>query len=467
MKLLAFWGVWLHMTVSILGILMYVVSTHALQQHRHPAAAVSWMLCFFFVPYLALPAYLFFGQRKIRPGSADSPLPLPIAPSTAPGRHWLSSMLMTLGALPARAEGRLTLHTDAAQAEAALWRLIDGARSRLMVSTYVLGDDRIGRMLIERLARRAREGIEVYLLLDGVGCLRVPASRLAPLVSASGHVARAFPPLRRLLHRQSNIRNHRKLVCVDGHLLWSGGRNFADEYFAGNAERQAWFDLSFDVDGPMGADGETIFRHDWALATGLSLPAAASACAPAEAVDAADAAASDVQLLPSGPDQPIDSLEALLVTACFRARRRILIVTPYLIPNSSLLQAMMLAARRQVQVDVVIPRRSNHRLADYARSRAIRQLATAGVRIWLAPKMNHAKACVFDDLALCGSANLDSRSLFLNFEVTAVFYRAEVGAEVAAWIEARRAESQRYEPRPVTLARDLFEGAVLWLGFQL
>ncbi len=463
MKLLAFWGVWLHMTVSILGILMYVISTHALQQHRHPAAAVSWMLCFFFVPYLALPAYLFFGQRKIRPGSADSPLPLPIAPAMAPGRHWLSTMLMTLGALPARAEGRLALHTDAAQAEAALWRLIDGARSRLLVSTYVLGDDRIGRMLIERLAQRARDGIDVYLLLDGVGCLPVRASWLAPLVEAGGHVARAFPPLRRLLHRQSNIRNHRKLVCADGLRLWSGGRNFADEYFTGNAECEAWFDLTFDVEGPLAADGEAIFRHDWALATGLSLPATAAGELeePAESMD------SDVQLLPSGPDQPIDSLEALLVTACFRARRRILIVTPYLIPNSSLLQAMMLAARRQVQIDVVIPRRSNHRLADYARSRAIRQLSTAGVRIWLAPKMNHAKACVFDDLALCGTANLDSRSLFLNFEVTAVFYRAEVGARVASWIEARRAESQRYVPRPVTLARDLFEGAVLWLGFQL
>lgn len=530
MTIVAVLGIWIHLAISILGILLYVLTTHALQQHRHPAAAVAWMLAFFFVPYLALPAFLFFGQRKLRPRAEDRRRRIALQNAMGdPRRHWLSKMLRSLGATPGRPQGDLHLHLDAARAEAALWRILAAARHRIYVSTYVLGHDRIGGELIRVLAQRAREGLEVRLLLDGVGCLRVRRWHVEPLVSAGGHVARAFPPLRRLFRRQSNIRNHRKLVVADAQVMWTGGRNFADEYFAGHATLTPWFDLSLDVSGPLAADGEAVFCGDWLLATGESLaptsehgvaaeaarepshvsPAAAASDldtlalthadvamtvtagtdATAEAVtvaragavpawlgsgavadsrqDPEDAPANEVQLLPSGPDQPIDSLESLLVTACFRATRRILIVTPYLIPNAALIQALCLAARRQVQVDVVIPARSNHPLADFARGRAVREIAMAGVNVWLAPGMNHAKACVFDDLALCGSANLDSRSLFLNFELTTVLYRRELAEELAGWITARRAEAVAYEPRPVSLTRDLLEGAVLWIGFQL
>lgn len=451
--LLTFWGTWVHVSVSILGLLLYLASTHTLKQHRHPTAALSWILSFLFVPYLALPAYVFFGQRKIRPATlnaADIDTPLGV-------RHWMSAMLETLGASPARAAADIGLHEDAPAARDALWTCIDQAIGHVHVSTYLLRDDEMGRELVRRLAQAADRGVRVRLLIDGVGCLLVRNALLRPLIDSGGQVARAFPPLRRLLRTQSNFRNHRKYLVADGVRLWMGGRNFGDEYFEGSASQPGWLDLTLDACGALAADADRIFARDWLLATGQALPAMA-----AKAVDGSDA-----QLLGSGPDQAMDSLDALLVTATFRARRRILICTPYLIPDPALQQAICLAALRRVSVDVILPRRTNHWLADQARARALRALTAAGVRVWLTPRMNHAKAAVFDDIAMCGSANMDARSLFLNFEITLVIYRRDTAAAIASWIERRRGEGRRFVPRPASIARDMFEGAVLWLGFQL
>ena len=131
---------------------------------------------------------------------------------------------------------------------------------------------------------------------------------------------------------------------------------------------------------------------------------------------------------------------ALLVSAAYRARRRIALVTPYFVPDAALLMALCLAARRGVVVDLLLPARSNHRLSDIARGRALRSLAQAGGRIWLAPQMLHAKLAVIDDeLALAGSANFDSRSLFLNYELMVAFHAAPRRARVADWFERERA----------------------------
>lgn len=459
MAVLTHWATWMHLSMSILGLLLYVASTHALQQRRHPAAAMSWILSFFFVPYLALPAYFFFGQRKMAPTSRIGAAHGNGPPPADERGQWLSSMLQALGAAPSRNGVGLTLHQDGSEAEQALWAMMERAGHSIHVCTYLIGDDRIGRLLVERLAAHAARGIDVRLLLDGVGGLLVRRHRLAPLQKAGGHVARAFPPLRRLLHRQSNFRNHRKQVVVDARHLWMGGRNFADEYFVGNTDHPPWADLSLHVSGDVARDAQAVFLADWRLATGVDAPPPRFAQPPA--------AGRELQLVASGPDQSQDSLQALLVTGCYRAQSRIRIVTPYLIPDPALQQALALAARRDVAIDIVLPARSNHVLADAARRRALRELATVGVSVWLTPGMVHGKAVVFDDVALVGSANLDIRSLFLNFELTMVLYEPRAAQSLAQWIDRLRADAHPYRPQPVSMLRDLYEGAVLWLGFQL
>ena len=177
---------------------------------------------------------------------------------------------------------------------------------------------------------------------------------------------------------------------------------------------------------------------------------------------------SRAQFLPSGPDQTEDTVHALLIDACFQARQRLLAVTPYFVPDISLETAMRLAARRGVQIDLCIPAVSNHRLADYARNRALRSLSQAGVNIHLMPYMNHAKAVVLDEtLAVSGSVNLDSRSLLLNYECAVVFYGASEIDWLANWIEALIPETQLFVSRRPSLLRDLAEGLLLTVAYQL
>lgn len=173
-------------------------------------------------------------------------------------------------------------------------------------------------------------------------------------------------------------------------------------------------------------------------------------------------------MLPSGPDCADDTVHTVLLTACFRARSRILAVTPYLVPDESLLSALVLAARRGVRVDLIVPARSNHRLADIARHGPMRELAAAGARLWMTSAMVHAKAVVVDDqLAMAGSANLDSRSLFLNFELMTVFYDPAAIARITEWVDALASDAHRYRAHASTLARHVGEGLVTWLAFQL
>ena len=250
---------------------------------------------------------------------------------------------------------------------------------------------------------------------------------------------------------------------ADGQRLWSGGRNLADEYFIDRPGHPAWVDLSFVVHGPLAAQAQAQFKADWRAARGRRMhhapPAAAPSALPAPVL---------AQWVASGPDHADDTLHALLMSGGYQAQHRIWAVTPYFVPDDALLDAWCLACRRGVQVSLLVPLRSNHRVADWARERALRQLVAAGAQVWLAPGMLHAKAVLIDDeLALCGSLNLDARSLFLNYEAMAVFYSAEQVGWLSDWYERQLAHAQPYVARRPSLAHDIFEGVVRAIGFQL
>jgi cardiolipin synthase A/B len=320
--------------------------------------------------------------------------------------------------------------------------------------------------VIDRLRDKARSGVRVRLLLDGMSRWMGGRADLKRLTDAGG-VCRLFvPPLRSPLKGRTNLRDHRKLLVADAGSdaarLWSGGRNLKTEYFEGEPGTPPWHDLSFDLRGPLVAQASALFEHDWAFANGQ--PPAAEGRVAKDVPRLADGA----QLVASGPDQVDDTIHALLVTAAYRARRRIALITPYFVPESALLMALCLAARRGVAVDLLMPARSNHLLSDLARGRAVRALAQAGGRVWLAPGMLHAKLAVIDHaLALAGSANLDSRSLFLNYELMFAFHKAADVRRFAAWFDTERVSARRYVPKPPGLARDVAEGMLLWVGFQL
>ena len=462
----AYW-LTLHGLVTVLAVLLYVIASHVLHQRRHPSAAIAWVLFILLMPYVALPAFLTFGSRKQARPRNRAALTAPDPAAAASESSWAVQTAAALGQPAPAAYHALHLHADGTEALAALWQTIDGAEHSIDLCTFIVGDDALGAQVIERLCGRARAGVKVRLMLDGLGRLMGGRPDLKPLKESGGVVTLFVPPLHSPLKGRTNLRDHRKLLVADAAFesrrLWSGGRNLAAEYFEGAPGRAPWHDLSFDLRGPLVLQASAMFEHDWAFANGRK--ATTNAMPPAPAVAPLTACA---QLVASGPDQVDDTVHALLVTAAYRARRHIRLVTPYFVPDASLLMALCLAARRGVVVELLLPARSNHRLSDVARRRALRALAAAGARIWLVPHMQHAKLAVVDDLvAHTGSTNLDSRSLFLNYELMFAFHDGGAIAACTAWFERERALAVQHLPAPAGLLSDLAEGLVLWVGFQL
>jgi cardiolipin synthase len=357
------------------------------------------------------------------------------------------------------------MHQDGRESASALFATMSQAAERLDICTYILGDDAFGREAMQCMMARARAGVQVRLLVDGVGAAQMPR-RCFRQLHLGGVETKVFSPLfARKTQGPRNLRNHRKMVISDGTQLWAGGRNIAAEYFIGLEGAKPWRDLTFDLQGPVATAAASQFEADWVAAGGRP---AARAATPGTAASIPQSAGGRAQFLPSGPDQAEDTVHALLIDACFHVRERVLAVTPYFVPDASLETAMRLAARRGVKIDLCIPAVSNHRLADFARNRALRALTEAGARIHLLPYMIHAKAVVFDQsLALSGSVNLDSRSLLLNYECAVVFYGATEIDWLAQWIQALIPEASPYDNRAPALWRDIGEGLLLTVAYQL
>ncbi|MFZ9678255.1 MAG: phospholipase D-like domain-containing protein [Quisquiliibacterium sp.] len=460
----------LHGLMTTVGLLVYVIGSHALGQRRHPSAAIAWVMAILLLPELGVPLYLMFGTRKLPKAGrrAVTPLQKLLPDELAPVSMQRLGAAMAMP--PVCAYQALAVHQDGRQAREALFRLVESARERLDVCTFILGRDAFGDALLDALAARARQGVQVRLLVDGVGTLMGGRRDFSGVRQAGVQVTHFVPPLRSPLQwplrGRTNLRNHRKIVVADASQLWSGGRNLAGEYFEGRDGGQAWLDLSFDLQGALASQAAAIFDADWSFArrpdrAWVDLGARHAWPAPGSGGPVA-------QLLPSGPDYADDTVHTALLTACYQARQRILIVTPYLVPDENLLSALALAARRGVQVDFVVPERSNHRLADIARQRPMRDLARAGARLWLAAPMMHAKAVIVDErMAFVGSVNLDGRSLFLNYELMTVFYDQADIARFAHWCESVRQAARLHQPHEPSLLRFVGEGLVLWLAFQL
>jgi len=442
-----------HSLVIVVSVLTYVLTTRAERERRPPAIAIAWVLGMVAFPYLVFPMYLMFGRRK-----------LPRRTSGWSGRrsyaqHWAEDLIESFG-LPPAAPSRAAFHRDGGESHTGLVSVLQGANRRLDICTYILGDDSVGREVTDLMMAGAARGVRVRFLIDGVGALQLPRARLRELRNAGVETAIFSPLLARKTPGPRNLRNHRKLAVADGERLWAGGRNLATEYFMGDKGTTPWLDLSFELAGPTAASAALQFEADWKAAGGKP-----AEILPMPAPPYADGLS---QFLPSGPDQMEDTVHALLIDACFQATQRMLAVTPYFVPDVSLETAMRLAARRGVKIDLCIPAKSNHILADFVRNRSLRALSDAGVSIHLLPRMNHAKAVVFDDgIALCGSCNLDSRSLLLNYESMVVFYDAREIEWLAGWIRALIPSAEAFDNRPPELWRDICEGLLLTVAYQL
>ncbi len=448
-----------HSALVLGGLLIYFLLTKIGQQRRPPASAIAWVMVIGLFPYVGIPLFLLFGMRKF-PRPQRPPHQAPEAPLEDP--LWATGLLAAMGLPPGCRNREIIFHEDGAASKAALLALIESASQHIAFCSFILAPDEVGREVVAALGRAVARGVKVRVLLDTVGGLQ-KSRRHIPVLRAAGVTVRWFMPLlHNPLKGRSNLRNHRKMMIADGARLWSGGRNLAAEYFVDRPGDPMWVDLSFEVRGPLAQQALGLFERDWRMPGGIGR------IRTDETVEAPEASGGRAQLVPSGPDLPDDTVYDLLLTSAYQAKRRIVAVTPYFVPDEALLLAWCMACRRGVAFTLLIPQCSNHKLADLAREQALRELVHAGAEVMLYPAMIHAKALIIDeDLALCGSSNLDARSLFLNFELMTAFYDNVEIDWLSNWVARHTARAKPYKPRVPSWRRDIVEGLARTVGFQL
>jgi cardiolipin synthase len=416
----------LHILPIIGFFLAVTLLVHQGRKRRSPSSTMAWLLAILLVPYIGVPAYVIFGGRKIRRMTKDkADLSLGVkVPGERPVTQGVGSIF------PPRSGNEITLLATGKKACEALVDLIEHARKSIDISTYILGNDETGAAVLAALTRKAEQGVYVRLLLDALGSFRVSKRTLAPFLAAGGHYAFFMPMMHMPFRGRANLRNHRKIMIADGATAIIGGMNIAQDYMGMTASSQRWHDLSFLVKGPVIGDLHHVFHSDWQFAAKRKT---AHEDVPVPALTGATAT---LELVPSGPDVAGDPLYESIVTALFKAKSRVWIVTPYFIPDEMLLKAICIAAKRGVDVRIVVPRVSNHPLADLVRRSYLREAQESGVKICnFTPGMMHAKAILVDGaLGIVGSMNMDMRSFFLNYEVALFISNENMVQELDRWV---------------------------------
>jgi cardiolipin synthase len=432
------------------------------REQRSPAGVAAWLLAMVLVPYVGVPLYLILGGRKMREMIGEKPeLVMVTHVESLPEEVTVADRLFRRHGLPGVSEGnRVVLCGTDQEIFQGLMDVLDRAQKSIYITTYILGTDSVGQAVVDRLVGKAKEGVQVRFLMDYVGSYKVSRTMIRPLMDAGGKVAFFMPVLPVPIRRRANLRNHRKLVVADHKWVLSGGANLADNYMGDTPDAGRWVDLCFILKGPAALDYARVFAQDWKFASGEDLDLSLVE----EESGKKDTGGAVVQVIPSGPDVKGDYLYDAILMAVFAARERLWIVTPYFVPDETLAKALQIAADRGVDVMVVVPRKSNYRLVDLARNQPLRSIEARGGRVhFYNDGMLHAKVMLMDDrLAVIGSANMDMRSLKLNYEVVMASYsRPEIQA-VETWINNLHAVP-RPHPEAVNTVRDFGEGLVKML----
>ena len=443
----------LHVMIYLAAVILAVVSAaHALLRKSDPRSALVWVVICLAIP-LAGPFFYWslganrisrrtlkwrqsgrrLGRGEIAPqvGTAAAEL-LPVAADHLEGLRKLSDRV-TNGTLVAG--NRLSLLCNGEEAYPAMLAAIAAARESIHLSTYIFDNDRTGREFALALREAAGRGVAVRVIIDSIG-EKYSFPRAAKLFAGSGVQVGRFLPLLRGIY--INLRNHRKLLIVDGRLAYTGGMNISDRHLVEEASRPV-IDLHFAVSGPVVTDLQKSFLEDWYFTTGEFLDD--PACFP----DLEPVGPSLVRGIADGPDWEYRKLQWIIAGALSSARERVEIMTPYLIPDRPLVTALATAALRGVEVTFILPRHNNLPFVHWANRAFLPELLRFGIRVFYhPPPFVHTKLFLVDGVwGLIGSANLDPRSLQLNFELNLEIFDPGFCSSLAGHFQEALARSQR------------------------
>jgi len=437
-------GVLPHLLTVAGFFLAFLAIARLVSERKQPSNTLAWLLAIAFIPYLGVPLYLLLGGRKIKRLAARKATLCPIVPglqASAAATSATAKVLMLNGASHPVGGNQIEFIATGEEAFAKLEQGIREAKHTIHIMTFILGRDAVGRRIVKLLAQRAKEGVKVRLLLDSLGCFMTSGRFCDPIRAAGGEVVKFMPVLPIQSRGSSNLRNHRKIVIIDHQFAALGGRNLAVEYMGPTLLKRRWRDFGAVVKGPAASLLNEIFLADWAFASGQPINQVDRDRATELPISTGD---SEVQIAASGPDVLGEPLYEGILSMVQQAEKSIWISTPYFIPDEVLFRLLLIQARAGIDVRVVVPARSNHPITDLARRHFLRELQAAGAKILLyGPGMSHAKMLLVDErIGLMGSANMDLRSLFVNFEVGMVTYSPREAAALSRWMHEVFAHTQ-------------------------
>ncbi len=440
---------WVILILTVVDLAIRVLALGIIPGNRRPTTAMAWLLIIFFVPAVGLVLFLLFGNfrlsrkrraqqdavnTRVRAGTSD----LAMLESGYEGPEWVSSaaeLNKTLGSLPMVDGNRVDLlpgYPDSIKAMAAAVR---DAKEFVNAEFYILSSDHVTDELLTAMEDAAERGVEVRLLFDHLGTLRIKGySRLIARLKASKIRWRPMLPLNPLQGqwRRPDLRNHRKIMVIDGEIAFTGSQNLIEPSYNNPRHRKMgreWVELMASLRGPIVTTLNVVFATDWLSETDESLE---DQLAHRPELHAGHVTA---QVVPSGPGFITENNLRLFNTLIYSAQRKISICSPYFVPDDSLLYAVTTAAQRGVDVELFVSEKGDQFLVHHAQQSYYEALLEAGVRIYLykAPFVLHAKHFTIDnEVAVLGSSNMDMRSFSLNLEVSVMLLGEDIVQRISA-----------------------------------
>ena len=425
-----------------LGFLIAVLVTiHVLLRKREVVSAIGWIGLAWLSPFIGSALYFLLGinrvQRRARNLRQDGEIAAADVPVSLRRDDHLAPLELAAGRItrrPVTTGNSVGLLRNGDAAYPVMLKAIAGAEVSVALSSYILRDDAAGRPFIDALIAAQRRGVAVRVMIDGVGSgyFFSPAYR---------RLRRNRVPTGRFMHSMwpwrmpfLNLRTHKKVLLVDGRVGFAGGINIGAENLVASRPRDPVRDTHFRFEGPVVAQLAEAFVRDWSFVTGEELDG------PDWFPQLGEVGAASARVITSGPDQDLEKIEFVALSAISSARRSIRLMTPYFLPEERVITALALAALRGVAVDIVAPAHSNHRVVDWAARAHVGPLLEEGCRIWRTPPpFDHSKLMVVDGTwCLIGSANWDMRSFRLNFELDVEVYHAALAAQLEGIMRAAR-----------------------------
>lgn len=442
-------------------------------ERKNPSATLAWIMILFLLPVVGILLYFLFSQHiarkkifklyKFEENAIHESLKEQIEEieseefqfATEEAELWKDMIRLnqTYGQSFYTQDNTAEILIDGKRKFHSLMKDIKNAKSTINIMYYIIKNDIVGKKLLKLLTEKAKEGVEVRLLMDAMGCRQINDRMLKPFIEAGGKRAYFFPPKFKVFNIRFNYRNHRKVVVIDGDIGYIGGFNIAREYLSFKKKFGYWRDTHLRMTGTSVQDINARFILDWRFASKEEL-----LLSEAYYSDVLHSGHMGVQIVSSGPDSPRVAVKRSYMKMITSARKNIYLQTPYFVPDQSILESLKMAAQSGVDVRIMIPCMPDHIFVYWATYSYVGELIKSGGRVFIYDNgFLHAKTLVVDgEVASVGSANFDQRSFHLNFEANAFIYDSGEAGKLESVFEQDMQVSHE-------LTLDLYEQRSLWI----